>query len=177
MVYKVEYNLLEFVINSFDGRFKVLLVLGLASADNDDKYSPCSYKKGRIHCSRKPDKVLNAFRKNGKKQDIKKLFIGHMDDMTDDKLGEIFSIVASTAGNTVQAIELTDMKRITKIPEPISRLTNLQSLFINWMPGLKTLNKFSLSFATSPKIIDITNVTLKTIKHGAFKGNLTVDIT
>ena len=137
-------------------------------------YSPCSYSEGEEHmlsCSfKKSADILEAFRRNRNNREIQVLYLTYSDDMSDDVLGEILDIVASSANQELFHLELKNLTRVTKIPEAIQHLPKLQDLYIGWMDGIEILpSGYIISNNISSLYLNfLTN--LRVIEAGAFQG-------
>jgi len=115
--------------------------------------------------------VLDAFRRNDNAA-IEILHLQEIDDMTDDILGEIVDIVASTAAANVLRIHLWQLNRVAKIPAAVGRFTSLQYFHVESMNGIKTLPSGSLTFTSDDlQVIYFGFSSLEVIASGAFQGN------
>jgi len=141
----------------------------------DPDFSPCTYGNlSQVNCiSLSAPKVLEAFRRNDKHKDIEQVYLLNIPDMTDDILGEIFDIVASTAADKVEIISLYGLHRVKKIPTAFRKFTKLAVLYFWEMHGIETLPAGSMTFSSNnlDSIKTIINPNLNTIEPGAFQGN------
>ena len=146
-----------------------MALISTSSAELD--YSPCTYGGGLIDCVfKEPTEALAAFRRNENNTEIKQLYLNLMTDMTDDILGQILDIVASSASENLFHLELKDLAGVTKIPQAVQRFPNLQSLYIGHMDGIENV---PCGYIVSTKLSSLALnylSNLKVIEYGAFKG-------
>ena len=142
-------------------------------------YSPCDYGAyngyaSAISCYRQEaPRVLEAFRRNAGNSDIDSLFLENMNDMTDDMLGEILDIVASSASENVGVMFLLYLPRVERAPAAVRKFNNLIKFYFTSDDGLKILPYGSMAFSSRhlDHVFCIGNVNLQVIEPGAFQGN------
>lgn len=146
-----------------------MALISTSSAELD--YSPCTYGGGLIDCVfKEPTEALAAFRRNENNTEIKQLYLNLMTNMTDDILGQILDIVASSASENLFRLELKDLAGVTKIPQAVQRFPNLQSLYIGHMDGIENV---PCGYIVSTKLSSLALnylSNLKVIEYDAFKG-------
>ena len=95
-----------------------------------------------------------------------------MEDMTDDILEEIFSIVAVNASENLGFVVLYDFNGVTKIPEPLSQFPNLVNVQIRNMNNVNSIPAGSI-VAKELNLLQLVSLgNLTVIEPEAFQGIL-----
>jgi len=152
----------------------LVMYFSVTSATQPD-YSPCTYGNlSQVNCiGLNASDVLEAFRRNKNHADVKQLYLFYIPDITDDILGEVLDIVASTAADNVEIISLYGLDRVKNVPSALRKFTSLKVLYIWEMDGIETLAKGSMTLSSNnlSSIRYNINPHLDVIEPGAFQGN------
>ena len=116
--------------------------------------------------------VLEAFRRNKNNTEIEVLYLNYLDDMTDEILEEILEIVASSASDNLFHLQLMQLGLVTRIPEAVKLLKNLQILYIGHMNRIQILPAGYIvsNNLSSVALNHLGN--LSVIEPGAFQGKI-----
>jgi len=99
-----------------------------------------------------------------------------MEDMTDDILEEIFSIVALNASENLGFVVLYDFNGVTKIPEALSQFPNLVNVQIRNMNNVNSIPAGSI-VAKELNLLQLVSLgNLTVIEPKAFQGLHNTDI-
>lgn len=151
------------------------MLISTSSAELLD-YSPCVYTPSilsQIVCRvQNGSEVLEAFQRNQNNSLISSIYMDFMEDMTDDILEEIFSIVALNASENLGFVVLYDFNGVTKIPEALSQFPNLVNVQIRNMNNVNSIPAGSI-VAKELNLLQLVSLgNLTVIEPKAFQGIL-----
>jgi len=154
--------------------FTLVVMMATFAQTTSYDYSPCYsdvYVYGTVIACENVSavEVLAAFHRNQNNTNIYGLQMSEMrDDMTDDIMNEILA-----ASSSVKMLSLLNIPKLTRIPEAVRQLPDVEWLILMGFDEMKSLARGSVAFSDQiPFLIGIYfNAKLEVIEPGAFQGD------